>query len=62
MKKIIHWGICVTWSDGEKEWLDYIPSSRDIENYLDSLEHDRNEEEKYQKELETDKKYQKESK
>ena len=49
MKKIIHWGICVTWSDGEKEWLDYIPSSRDIENYLDSLEHDRNEEEKYQK-------------
>ena len=38
MKKIKHWGIRITWSDGEKEWLDHIPYSKNIERYLDRLE------------------------
>jgi len=38
MRKIKHWGIRITWSDNEKEWLDYIPYSKNIERYLDRLE------------------------
>lgn len=41
-EKIKHWGIRITWSNGEKEWLDYIPPSKTIENYLDSLEKEKN--------------------
>ena len=45
MKRIVHWTIKVTWSDGEKEFLDDIPSFRNVENYLDQLEKEKNEEE-----------------
>ena len=41
-KTIVHYGIRVTWSDGEKEWLDDIPDFKDIENYLDVLEEEEN--------------------
>jgi len=43
MKTIDHWTIQITWSDGEKEFLDYIPESPLIEIYLDVLEKKRNE-------------------
>ena len=41
-KTIVHYGIRVTWSDGEKEWLGDIPDFKDIENYLDVLEEEEN--------------------
>ena len=41
-KTIVHYGIRVTWSDGEKERLDDIPDFKDIENYLDVLEEEEN--------------------
>ena len=41
-KTIVHYGIRVTWSDGEKQWLDDIPDFKDIENYLDVLEEEEN--------------------
>ena len=44
MKRTIdHYGIRITWSDGEKEWLDDIPVFKDFENYLDVLEEEENE-------------------
>ena len=45
MKTIVHWTVKVTWSDGEEEFLDYIPHNDGIENYLDQLEEEKNEEE-----------------
>ena len=47
MKRIVHWTIKVTWKDEMnnryEEYLDDIPPFKDIENYLDELEADRNE-------------------
>ena len=43
-KEIVHWTIRITWSDGEKEWLDDIPYIKGVENYLDKLETKTNEE------------------
>lgn len=47
MKRIVHWTIKVTWKDEMnnryEEYLDDIPPFKDIENYLDELEVDRNE-------------------
>ena len=49
MNRIVHWTIKVTWKDEMnnrwEEYLDDIPPFKDIENYLDELEADRNEEE-----------------
>tara|TARA_R100000734_G_C3252194_1_gene53394 strand:+ start:202 stop:345 length:144 start_codon:yes stop_codon:yes gene_type:complete len=45
MKRIVHWTIKVTWSDGEEEFLNDIPRNDGIENYLDKLEEEREEEE-----------------
>jgi len=43
MRTIDHWTIQVTWSDGEKEFLDHIPESNHIESYLDALQEERSE-------------------
>ena len=37
-RTIDHWTIKVTWSDGEEEFLDDIPNSNTIENYLDEYQ------------------------
>ena len=37
-RTIDHWTIKVTWSDGEEEFLDDIPNSNAIENYLDEYQ------------------------
>jgi len=54
MKKIEHWTIQVTWSDGEKEFLNHIPYCAVIENYLDEYEKEENEEEVEEEEDEDD--------
>tara|TARA_B100000945_G_C20372000_1_gene592627 strand:- start:167 stop:325 length:159 start_codon:yes stop_codon:yes gene_type:complete len=41
--EIVHYGIRVTWLNGEQEWLDDIPDFKDIENYLDALQEEREE-------------------
>ena len=55
MERIVHWTIKVTWEDTSKlksgsiekpymreEYLEDIPQFKDVENYLDELEADRN--------------------
>ena len=42
MRTIEHWTIKVTWSDGQEEFLDYIPHNDGIENYLNQLEEEEN--------------------
>ena len=43
MRTIDHWTVQVTWSDGEKELLDYVPESKNIDYYLDNLQEERSE-------------------
>ena len=50
MRRIEHWTIKVTWSDGEEEFLDYIPHNDGIENYLNQLEEEMNQEEEDEEE------------
>ena len=45
MHTIINWKVQITWSNGKKEWLDFIPESQEINWYLDYLEAKRYEEE-----------------
>ena len=51
MKTITNWKVQITWSNGTKEWLDYIPESKEINWYLDHLEHERYEQENYERDI-----------
>ena len=42
-RRIVKWDIVITWDDGVKETLDYVPNSKDIERYLDEIELEFNE-------------------
>tara|TARA_R100000773_G_C4220856_1_gene119660 strand:+ start:73 stop:276 length:204 start_codon:yes stop_codon:yes gene_type:complete len=50
MNTITDWKVQITWSNGTKEWLDYIPESKEINWYLDHLEQERYEQEKNERE------------
>ena len=51
MNTITDWKVQITWSNGTKEWLDYIPESKEINWYLDHLEHERYEQENYERDI-----------
>ena len=51
MKYIESYRVQIKWDDGTKEWIDYVPESKRLNNYLDYLEQERFEEEEYEKEL-----------
>ena len=50
MNTITDWKVQITWSNGAKEWLDYIPESKEINWYLDHLEQERYEQEENERE------------